>query len=629
MNIIRKTTGLIVTFILAMASQTVLADNVTFTAQAPSAVVRGERFRISYKVTDASPKQFRAPDMKGLSVLAGPSTSTSQSTTVVNGKVTSSSSYTYTFIVVGDEEGDYKLDGATITVGKDTYTSNGLTIKVLPPDSNQPQQGQQSQQNQSSQRGGSSQQTQQNRQSSSGDNIGVDDLFMLATVDKTTVYEQEALLLTFKVYCSTSLELSSLSNKMPDLKNFHVQEVELPRRKEFQLERYNGRNYQTLVWSQYVLFPQQSGELEIPATTFEGVISQPVRTNTNDIFDFFYNSGRYIDIKKDLVTRKITLNVKPLPSGKTSSFYGGVGDFSLSSSISSTEVTANDAVTVKVILSGTGNLKLVKTPELDLPKDFDIYDPKVDNKYTIKGGRQTGNKVYEYLFIPRHAGDYTIPALEFQYFDPQSGSYKTLKTEEYKLNVAKSQGGEDSPSSMSYVSKEDLKYVGQDVRFHTTGGKLRHTGDMFFCSKLFWLLLILPISLLALTVILSRKGISDNANTARIKVKKASSTASKRLKTARKLMSEGNKDKFYDETMRALLGYLSDKLVIPVANLSKDNIGVELRKKKVSDEIVGKVIGLLDDCEFARYAPGDDTDRMDRLYEHAANAIGTLEDIIK
>ena len=629
MNIIRKTTGLIVTFILAMASQTVLADNVTFTAQAPSAVVRGERFRISYKVTDASPKQFRAPDMKGLSVLAGPSTSTSQSTTVVNGKITSSSSYTYTFIVVGDEEGDYKLDGATITVGKDTYTSNGLTIKVLPPDSNQPQQGQQSQQNQSSQRGGSSQQTQQNRQSSSGDNIGVDDLFMLATVDKTTVYEQEALLLTFKVYCSTSLELSSLSNKMPDLKNFHVQEVELPRRKEFQLERYNGRNYQTLVWSQYVLFPQQSGELEIPATTFEGVISQPVRTNTNDIFDFFYNSGRYIDIKKDLVTRKITLNVKPLPSGKTSSFYGGVGDFSLSSSISSTEVTANDAVTVKVILSGTGNLKLVKTPELDLPKDFDIYDPKVDNKYTIKGGRQTGNKVYEYLFIPRHAGDYTIPALEFQYFDPQSGSYKTLKTEEYKLNVAKSQGGEDSPSSMSYVSKEDLKYVGQDVRFHTTGGKLRHTGDMFFCSKLFWLLLILPISLLALTVILSRKRISDNANTARIKVKKASSTASKRLKTARKLMSEGNKDKFYDETMRALLGYLSDKLVIPVANLSKDNIGVELRKKKVSDEIVGKVIGLLDDCEFARYAPGDDTDRMDRLYEHAANAIGTLEDIIK
>lgn len=628
MDIIRKTAGLVVTLILAMASQTVLADDVSFTAQAPSAVVRGERFRISYKVTDGTPKQFRAPDMKGLSVLAGPSTSTSQSTSIVNGQVTSSSSYTYTFIVVADEEGDYTLEGATVTVGNNTYTSNGLTIKVLPPDSNQPQQNnRQSQQGQSSQRG-STQQPQQNRQSAS-DEIGPNDLFMLATVDKTTVYEQEALLLTFKVYCSTSLELSSLSNKMPDLKNFHVQEVELPRRKEFQLERYNGRNYQTLVWSQYVLFPQQAGELEIPATTFEGVISQPVRTSTNDIFDFFYNSGRYIDIKKDLVTRRIALTVKPLPSGKTKAFYGGVGDFSISSSISSTEVTANDAVTVKVVLSGTGNLKLVKTPELDLPKDFDIYDPKVDNKYTIKGGRQTGNKVYEYLFIPRHAGEYRIPALEFQYFDPQSGSYKTLTTEEYQLNVAKGQGGDDSPSSMSYVSKEDLKYVGQDVRFHNTGGNLRQTGDMFFGSTLFWLLLALPVVLLALLVIISRKRISDNANIARVKVKKASSTASKRLKSARRLMAEGNKEKFYDEIMRALSGYLSDKLVIPVANLSKDNIGEELRKRKVSDELVSQVIGLLDDCEFARYAPGDDTGRMDRLYEQAAGTISALEDVVR
>ena len=625
MNIFSRTGRLILTLLMGVAFQSVIADDVTFTAQAPSAVVRGERFRISYKVTDATPKQFRAPDMKGLSVLAGPSTSTSSSRTVVNGTVTSTSSYTYTFIVVADEEGEYKLDGATITVGKETYTSNGLTIKVLPPDTTQPQQ---SQQGQSSQRGGSTQQSGQNRQGSS-DEIGPNDLFMLATVDKTSVYEQEALLLTFKVYCSPSLDLTSLSNKMPDLKNFHVQEVELPRKKEFQLEHYNGRNYQTLIWSQYVLFPQQSGELEIPATSFEGVISQPVRTSTNDIFDFFYNSGRYIDIKKELVTRKITLNVKPLPSGKTNAFYGGVGDFSISSTISSTDVTANDAVTVKVVLSGTGNLKLVKTPELDLPKDFDIYDPKIDNKYTIKGGRQTGNKVYEYLFIPRHAGEYMIPAMEFQYFDPQSGSYKTLKTEDYNLKVAKGQGGEDSPSSMSYVSKEELKYVGQDVRFHTTGGNLRRMGDMFFASTGFYLLLALPLVILSILAILFRNKSSDSASAIRVKAKKASSTATKRLKVANKLLSEGNKEKFYDETMRALLGYLSDKLVIPVANLSKDNIGDELRKRNVPDETASQVIELLDECEFARYAPGDESGMMDRLYEKAANTIGSLEDIIK
>ena len=623
MNMIRKTGRFLVTVILLMAAQAVFADEISFIAQSPTAVVRGERFRITYKLSDATPKQFRAPDMKGLTVLAGPSTSTSQSTSIVNGKVTTSSSYTYTFIVVAEDEGDYKLDGATVTVGNDTYTSNGLSIKVLPPDSNQAQQAQQSQ---STQRGNS---TRQQNSQTDNDEIGPNDLFMLATVDKATVYEQEALLLTFKVYCSPSLELSSLSNKMPDLKNFHVQEVELPRKKEFHLEHYNGRNYQTLVWSQYVLFPQQSGELEIPATSFEGVISQPVRSNTNDIFDFFYNSGRYIDIKKDLKTRKITIDVKPLPSGKTKSFYGGVGDFSLSSTISSTDITANDAVTIKVVLSGTGNLKLVKTPELDLPKDFDIYDPKVDNKYTIKNGRQTGNKVYEYLFIPRHAGEYVIPAMQFQYFDPQSGSYKTLQTDEYKLNVAKGQGGDDTPSSMSYVSKEDLKYVGKDVRFHTTGGKLRQTGDMFFTSVLFWILLALPSILLMLLVIISRKRIANNANSTRIKVKKASSIATKRLKVAHKLMEEGNKEKFYDEIMRALSGYMSDKLVIPVVSLSKENIGEELRKRKVSDEFVGQVIGLLDECEFARYAPGDDSGRMDRLYEQAANAIGTLEDIIK
>ena len=283
MFLFRETRKLLALIILLMTTQAVLADEVTFTAQAPTGVVRGERFRITYRLSDATPKQFRAPDMKGLSVLAGPSTSTSQSTSIVNGKVTTTSSYTYTFIVVAEEEGEYKLDGATVTVGKETYTSNGLTIKVLPPDSSQPQQSQQSQ---TTQRGGNSQQS-QSRQSGN-DEIGPNDLFMLATVDKTTVYEQEALLLTFKVYCSPSLELSSLSNNMPDLKNFHVQEVELPRRKELQLERYNGRNYQTLVWSQYVLFPQQSGELEIPATTFEGVISQPVRSSTNDIFDFLH-----------------------------------------------------------------------------------------------------------------------------------------------------------------------------------------------------------------------------------------------------------------------------------------------------------------------------------------------------
>lgn len=618
MNILDKTKRLLLPVMLLMLTAVpAIAEDVSFTAQAPQAVVKGDQFRISFKVNAGGGKEFRAPDMKSLSVLSGPSLSTFSSAQTINGKMTSSTTVTYTYVVIAEEEGDIKLDGATIKVDGKQYTSNSLTIKVLPPDQNQAGQGQ-----------GSSRSTQQQSSGRGTASAGADDLFMLATVDKTTVYEQEAILLTFKIYAAPSVNLTSMSNKMPDLKNFHVQEVELPTQKEFQLEHYNGRNYQTMVWMQYLLFPQHSGELEIPATPFEGVVAQRVARSSNDVFDMFFNSDRYVETKRDLTTRPIKINVKTLPQGKTKSFYGGVGDFSVSSTISSTDVTANDAVTLRVILSGTGNLKLVKTPEISFPQDFDIYDPKVENKYTIKGGRQTGNKVYEYLVIPRHSGQYTIPAVEFQFFDPKSGSYKTVKTDEYTLNVAKGQGGE-SQTSVSYVNKEDLKFVGQDVRFHATPTALKSDSSQFFGSLVFWLLMVLPLIILLVVLAVSRKRIADNANSAKVRVKKASSVATKRLKVARKLLMDNRKNEFYEEMMRALYGYFGDKLSIPVANLSKDNIEDELKRRNVTAEHITQVIELLDDCEFARYAPGDDDGRMDRLYEKAVSVIGQVENTIR
>lgn len=621
MNIINKIKRLLLPVVLLMlAGVRVIAQDATLTAQAPKAVVVGERFRITYKVNTRDAKEFRAPDMKSIQILTGPATSTSSSTTIINGKVENSSTITYTYTAVATQEGEVQLDGATIKAGGKQITSNKLTINVLPPDQASRQNGSQGQ--------GSGQSGQQRTSGQSGSSVGSDDLFMLATVDKTTVYEQEAILLTYKIYKLPSVNLQTMSNKMPDLKNCHVQEVELPQQKEFNLEHYNGRNYQTMVWSQYVLFPQHSGELEIPSTPFEGTIAQRVEDNSGDIFDMFFNSSRFVEVKKDLSTRSIKINVKPLPQGKTGAFYGGVGDFSISSSISATDVTANDAVTVRVILSGTGNLKLVKTPEIKFPQDFDIYDPKIENKYTIKGGRQTGNKVYEYLIIPRHAGQYTIPALEFQYFDPKSGTYKTVKTDEYTLNVARGQGGGES-QSVSYVNKEDLKYVGQDVRFHSTPSALKSGKGEFFGSALFYGLLALPLIILLVIVIISRKRIADSANIAKVRVKKASSVATKRLKVARKLMKEGRKNEFYDEMMRALSGYFADKLAIPTAELSKDRIGETLSRRNVAQETVKQVIGLLDDCEFARYAPGDDSGRMDRLYDQAAGLIGQIENSIK
>lgn len=605
--------------LLLCAAMGAYSQDATLTVQAPNAVVKGERFRVSFTVNTNKAKEFRAPVFEGLTELSGPSTSTSSSMQIINGQRTSSTSITYTYVLIGEEEGEFTISPASVVVDNKTIKSGSKTIKVLPQDSNSSA----NQQQQSGNRNYGS------PQSANPASIGADDLFMLATVDKKRVYEQEALLLTYKVYVSTSLNLTNLTTNMPDLKNFHVQEVELPRQKEFQLEHYNGRNYKTLLWSQYVLFPQQSGELEIPSTTFEGIISIPVQAT--DMFDAIFNAGRYIDIKKELVSNRQVIQVDALPSGKSGNFYGGVGNFSISSDINATELTANEAVTIKVVLSGTGNMKLVKTPDIKFPQDFDIYDPKVENMYTIKNGRQTGNKVYEYLAIPRYAGEYKIPALEYQYFDPETGKYKTLTTKEYVLNVARGEAGDATAvGAGGYVSKEDLRFVGEDVRFRTsTGAKLTRTNDLFFGTFAFYLWLIIPFIALIAVVVLKRKSIADSANMAKTKRKRANSTAVKRLKVAKKLMANNNKDQFYDEVLRALWGYFGDKLVIPVANLSKDNVGSALKGRGVTDELIALTTRLLDDCEFAKYAPGDDAGRMDRIYEEAVNVISQMENTIK
>jgi len=603
-----------VTF-LFMAIGVMAADDVSFTASAPQTVVQEQNFRLEYTVNTRAAKDPVIPSIENdFNILSGPNTSTSSRISITNGQRTSSTTVTYTYIISAKKEGEYTIPGATITVGKNQYTSNSLKIKVLPPDSSQP----------SSQGSGQSSGQGISRSSSTPGNISNQDLFMRAIVSKTRVHEQEALLLTYKVYFLVNLR--SLSHTMPDLKDFHVQEVDLPQQKEAQMEHYNGRNYQTIVWSQYVLFPQQSGDLEIPSTSFEGIVSQIV--STGDIFDDFFNNGRYVDTKKELVTDKITIHVEPLPQGKSENFYGGVGEFSLSSDISETDIQANDAVTLKLVVSGTGNMKLIKTPEVRFPADFDIYDPKVDNKYSLKSGGQTGSKVFEYLVIPRHAGTYEIPPVEFQYYDINSGEYKTLSTPKYTLNVAKGQGS-DNQTAVGYVSKEDLKYVGQDVRFKTTASKLHKSDDIFFGSVTYWILLCIPVILfLGVLLFTSRKN-AEQADQVKLKLRKANSTATKRLKTARKLMESGKKDEFYDEILRALWGYASDKLSIPVAQLSKDNIENRLQEHGAKDVLSTAFIRVLDSCEFARYAPGDQSENMDKVYDEAAKVIGFMDDTIK
>ena len=599
---------IILFFILISTVIGAWADGITFSANAPEVVVSGDQFRLSFTVNSQKVRDFRAPNMKGFEVLMGPSRSTQYQN--YNGVVTNS--ITFTYILMAEKEGTYTIPGATIVADGNNYTSNSVEIKVLPPD-------------QSSSSAGSSNSARSSRNQANSGKITDKELFMTATASKTNVYEQEAILLTYKVY--TQVNLTALDGDIPDLKGFHTQEVELPNQKTYSLEHYNGRNYNTLVWRQLVLFPQQTGKIEIPSVTFEGTVSQMVASA--DPFDAFFNGGNYVKITKNIVTPKLTINVKELPAGKPANFSGGVGEFTLSSSINTQELKTNDAVTIKLVISGTGNMKLINTPEVGFPQDFEIYDPKVENKFNLTRNGLSGNKVIEYLAIPRHAGVYTIPPIEFSYFDLKSQSYKTLKTDAYTLNVAKGEGNSDQVVA-NFTSKEDLKVLGQDIRYIKTGDThLTKKDDYFFGSISYYLWYIIPLGLFIAFLAINRKQAMENANVAKVRTKKANKVATKRMKNAGKLLAEKKSEAFYDEVLKALWGYISDKLSMPVSQLSKDNIEEKLQKHQVNEELIKEFINNLNECEFARYAPGNQDEKMDKIYTSAIDVISKMENSIK
>jgi hypothetical protein len=588
---------------------------VTFTASAPDVVVSGDQFRLTYTVNTQKVRDFRAPSIKGFEVLMGPSRSQQSSTQIINGNVTSTSSITFTYILMAEKEGTFTIPGATINADGDTKTSNSVKIKVLPPDQSTGNSGS------SGSRGRNAQSAQQ-----AGSKITSNDLFITATASKTNVYEQEAVLLTYKVY--TTVDLRQLRGDMHTLSGIYTQEVDLPQKKTFSLEHYNGRNYNTTVWSQYILFPQKTGKIEIPSITFEGVVAQQVASA--DPFDAFFNGGsNYTEVKKNIVSPKVVLNVSPLPAGKPDNFSGGVGEFTLSSTLSKQEVVTNDAVTLKLTIKGLGNMKLISNPEIDFPKDFEVYDPKEDNQFELTREGISGTKTIEYLVIPRHPGDFTIPAVEFSYFDLKTKQYKTLKTEPYTLKVEKGNGNAEQVIS-DFTSKEDLKVLGQDVRYIKQGDTtLTRKGDYFFGSLGYWLWYLIPFVLFVVVGIVCRKQALENANLTKVRTKKANKTATKRMKAAGKLLAEGKREAFYDEVLKALWGYVSDKLSIPVSQLSKDNIEEELTRYGVDADLTKTFLDALNECEFARYAPGNAGETMDKVYTTAVDVISRMENRIK
>lgn len=600
-------------FTILAAWQVKAADKVRFVAEAADVVVSGDQVRLVFTVNSQDIKDFRAPSIKGFDVLMGPSRSQQSSIQIINGKRTSNSSTAFTYILLAGSPGTYTIPAASVEVNGEKVFSNSISIKVLPQDQNSGNSGN---------NGGGS--ASSSRSQAAGSRISANDLFITATASKTTVHEQEAILLTYKVY--TVVNLRQLYGKMPDLKGFHTQEVELPQQKTFTLEHYKGRNYNTTVWSQYVLFPQQTGKLEIPSITFDGVVAQ--QTVSDDPFDAFFNGGGYVEVKKKITTPKVVINVQPLPA-KPAGFSGAVGEFKLASSINATDVKTNDAVTIKLTLSGTGNMKLIGTPEVKFPQDFEIYDPKVTDDYKLTNSGLTGTKTFEYLAIPRHAGNFTIPAVEFTYFDLKSNSYKTLKTEVYNLKVAKGQGNADQVIS-DFTNKESVKMLGKDIRFIKLGdSSLRPKGDFFFGTVGYYLCYLIPLLLFVVFAVIYRQKALENANVAKVKTKKANKVATRRMKLAGKLLAENKKNEFYDEVLKALWGYISDKLSIPVSQLSKDNIEAELTNYGVQEALIAEFIGVLNECEYARYAPGNENEAMDKVYSASVEVISKMENSIK
>ena len=594
---------IILTAVLSMLAMSVGAQNIK--VEGPTAVYTGEQFQLRYVVNTTDVKGFRmgaVPD--AFEVLMGPSTSTQQSFSMINGKTSHTSSVTYTYILMAKKSGTFVIPSAHAQVAGSNVSSQAIKINVT----NNPRPNTQGQQQPQQQRSPA-------RVNRAGTRITGNDLFIRASANKSHVHEQEPILLTYKVY--TQVELTQLQGKMPDLNGFHTQEIPLPQQKRFHVENVNGKPYNCVTWSQYVMFPQMSGKLEIPSITFKGIVLQ--EDPNVDPFEAFFNGGSgYVEVSKEIVAPGISIQVDPLPQ-KPADFSGGVGKFSVEASLDKDKVGAGDPVTLRFVVKGVGNMKLIKEPTLDLPKVFEKYDAKVIDKTSLTTDGVSGSMIYDILLVPRTEGSYTIPAINFVYFDTQSSSYKTLTTEPLSLTVTKGKGG---GSAADYSQKSD-----KDIHdFMVGGNEAENPEKTFFGSTGYLVLNGAVLAVFIILLIIFRHRAMELADVTAYRGKKANKVATKRLKKAKKLLKMGKANDFYDEVLRALWGYVGDKLAMPVEQLSRQNISEKLTERNVSEETIAKFIEALDECEFARYAPGDPAVAMENTYNKAVEAIENIEE---
>lgn len=609
------------TSLLLMVAVTVFGQKIAFEANAPTVVEAGEVFRVEFTL-NAEPDDFTPPSIgSGLDLLAGPTTSQGQSISIVNGNMTKSVSYTYTYVFQSNAPGRYNISAAQVIVGGKSYSSQSLTIEVV---------GDEAAAQGGSRQGGGDSATKQLSSPKSG-KISADDVFVRTIVNRSNVYKGQPIKVAFKLYMRVPIN-GVESFKLPAFNGFWTQELDV-RNYQAERETYNNKVYTTQVLREYLIFPQQAGVLQVEQfdmTVVAEIVSQARRQSAFD--DFFGGGVTTTPVRKKLVSTPVKITVKELPAGAPESFTGAVGNFTMSSDVPSGSVAANSSATYVVKISGSGNLPLIKAPKLTLPTSFEQYNIKTTESMNSSGGTISGSRQFEYPFIARAEGDYSIEPLKFTYFNPDLVKYITLEAKALQLKVLPDSTGGSAIGGGGLVSgltKEDIKILGKDIRFikiGTTG--FSHMDSVLMWSWTYILIMLGLIALFVFALIYLQKRIKEMRNSVLVRGKRANKVALQRLKAADGYMKESDERRFYEEMLRALWGYMSDKLNIPVANLTKENVRDELFKRGITHEQSGRFTELISQCEYAQYSPGG-AGQMQDIYAGAVQNISKLESLIK
>jgi hypothetical protein len=591
--------------LIFLGSAQYLFSQVTCTASAPPQVAVGQAFTFTFALNQRA-QQIASYQFPGFDALSGPNQSSSTSMTVVNGQMTQSSSFSYSFTLRAQKEGTFTIPAAIFVVDGAQVKSNSVQIIVLA--------GQQA--------GTPQQQGTRNQQAQAFDK---NEVFVRASASKTNPYQGEQVIITHKLYVGQSVNGGYRMNNatMPTQSGVWSYTLGDPNAENVaKQEVLNGKRYAVHEIRKTAVFPQKTGEVTVTPMEIDftaGIITN--QTSGDPFFDRFFGGRQNVqNYNLDVKSNPVQLNVKPLPqNNKPDDFSGLVGNFTLTSSLSRPQLKANDATNLTVTISGTGNLQHIDPLDFNFPSDFDVAEPRVTDHINTKGNTVTGSRIFEYVIIPRNDGAFKIPPAPFSFFDPQTNSYKTLKTSEYQLQIEK---GSELLSVSNSSSQKDIKILGSDIRFiRTSNINLQPVGAVFFGSSKYYAAVLLPVLLLVIFIIIWRKQIELRSNVALMRNKKAKKVAHNNLKTAKKLLESLHKEPFYMEISRALWGYLSSKYHIPVSQLSMENVSAKLLQMEVPTTTINQFMDTLQQCEFARFAPGDSSEIMQEMYQKATDFI--------